>query len=164
MLAIKDEYEVARLFTGGEFLKKVQATFEGDYRLNFHLAPPLLNKGKKSSYGPWMLKGFKVLAGLRRLRNTWLDPFARTRERKVELAWLRDYEALLDEMETGLRADNLELAVKLASLPDAVRGYGAVKDRYLGNAENEKARLLDEWRNGPQFHEAGAVRIHAVQV
>ena len=164
VLAIKDEYEVARLFTGGEFLKKVQATFEGDYRLNFHLAPPLLNKGKKSSYGPWMLKGFKVLARLRRLRNTWLDPFARTRERKVELAWLRAYEALLDEVETGLRDDNLDLAVKLASLPDAVRGYGAVKDRYLGNAEKEKARLLDEWRKGPQFHEAGAMRIHAVQV
>ncbi len=164
VLAIKDEYEVARLFTGGEFLKKVQATFEGDYRLNFHLAPPLLNKGKKSSYGPWMLKGFKVLARLRRLRNTWLDPFARTRERQVELAWLRAYEVLLDEVETGLRADNLDLAVKLASLPDTVRGYGAVKDRYLGNAEKEKARLLDEWRNGPQFHEAGAMRIHAVQV
>ena len=164
VLAIKDEYEVARLFTQGDFLKKVEETFEGDYRLNFHLAPPVFNKGKKASYGPWMMKGFKVLAKVRRIRNTWLDPFARTHERKVELEWLRAYEALLDEVEHGLRADNLELAVKLARLPDAVRGYGPVKDRYLGNAGQEKERLLDEWRNGPRFHEVGAQRIQVTQV
>lgn len=164
VLAIKDEYEVARLFTHGDFLKKVEATFEGDYRLNFHLAPPVFNKGRKSSYGSWMLKGFKVLAKVRRIRNTWLDPFARTHERKVELDWLRGYEALLDEVENGLRADNLELAVKLARLPDAVRGYGAVKDRYLGHARQERDRLLDEWRNGPRFHEVGVQRIQVTQV
>ncbi|MCF4992590.1 indolepyruvate ferredoxin oxidoreductase family protein, partial [Pseudomonas gessardii] len=89
VLAIKDEYEVARLFTDGQFLEKIQAGFEGDYRLRFHLAPPLLNDNgtgrepKKRSFGPWMLQGFKLLAKLRFLRNTWLDPFGRTHERKV---------------------------------------------------------------------------------
>jgi len=164
VLAIKDEYEVARLFTRDDFLEQVTSSFEGNYRLNFHLAPPLLNKGRKSSYGPWMMKGFKLLAKVRRIRNTWLDPFARTHERKVELHWLRTYEALLDEVEKGLRADNLELAVKLASLPEAVRGYGAVKDRYLVNAEAQRLKLLEEWRNGPRFHEITMQKIPVTQV
>ncbi|MHA6196950.1 indolepyruvate ferredoxin oxidoreductase family protein [Pseudomonas wadenswilerensis] len=164
VLAIKDEYEVARLFTRDDFLKQVETTFEGNYRLNFHLAPPVLSKGRKSGYGPWMMKGFKLLAGVRRIRNTWLDPFARTHERQVELGWLRDYEAVLDEVENGLRADRLELAVKLARLPDAVRGYGPVKDRYLANAQVERLKLLEEWRNGPKFHEVGSARINAVQL
>ncbi|MNF26793.1 indolepyruvate ferredoxin oxidoreductase [compost metagenome] len=171
VLAIKDEFEVARLYTSGEFIKKVQSTFEGDYRLRFHLAPPLLNKSnekgevKKSSYGPWMLKGFRVMARFKSIRNTWLDPFARTHERKVELAWLRTYEEILVEVQKGLRADNLELAVKLVSLPDSVRGYGAVKDRYLKHALAQKESLLQQWRNGLLFHDAGgAGRIPVAQI
>ncbi|WP_449434926.1 indolepyruvate ferredoxin oxidoreductase family protein [Pseudomonas putida] len=162
VLAIKDEYEVARLFTSGDFLKQVDATFEGDYRLRFHLAPPLWHKAKagervgKSSYGPWMLTAFKVLAGLKRLRNTWFDPFARTHERKVELAWLKEYEGVLDELLAGLSADNHALAVEIAALPDAVRGYGAVKDRYLQSARRQLGQKLEQWRGkGPQFHEVG---------
>ncbi|WP_363321696.1 indolepyruvate ferredoxin oxidoreductase family protein [Pseudomonas sp. 21LCFQ02] len=173
VLAIKDEYEVARLFTQGDFLKQIESTFEGDYRLHFHLAAPLLNKsaagvqGKKTSYGPWMLKAFGWLARLRRVRNTWLDPFAHTHERKTELAWLRSYEAILDELLGGLRSDNLALASQLAALPDAVRGYGAVKERYLGHAQLKRERLLDQWRNGPQFHAAEpgqGERIDTVQL
>nr|WP_306456499.1 indolepyruvate ferredoxin oxidoreductase family protein [Pseudomonas sp. LJDD11] len=173
VLAIKDEYEVARLFTQGDFLKQIESTFEGDYKLHFHLAAPLLNKsapgvqGKKTSYGPWMLKAFGWLARLRRVRNTWLDPFAHTHERKTELAWLRSYEAILDELLGGLRSDNLALASQLAALPDAVRGYGAVKERYLGHAQLKRERLLDQWRNGPQFHAATqgqGERIDTVQL
>lgn len=171
VLAIKDEYEVARLFSNGEFLGKIEATFEGDYRLNFHLAPPLLNKAAsgaeatKRSFGPWMLKGFKLLAKVRRIRNTWLDPFAHTHERKVEREWLLGYEQLLDELLASLSQDKLELAVKLAELPDAVRGYGAVKERYLAHAHEQRARLLDQWRNGQPFQDASqAVRIHATQL
>ena len=171
LMAVKDEYEVARLFSNGEFLGKIEATFEGDYRLNFHLAPPLLNKAAsgaeatKRSFGPWMLKGFKLLAKVRRIRNTWLDPFAHTHERKVEREWLLGYEQLLDELLASLSQDKLELAVKLAELPDAVRGYGAVKERYLAHAHEQRARLLDQWRNGQPFQDASqAVRIHATQL
>jgi indolepyruvate ferredoxin oxidoreductase len=175
VLAIKDEYEVARLFTHGEFLKKIEATFEGDYNLRFHLAPPLLNKAgpgvepAKRSYGPWMLKGFKLLAKLKGIRNTWLDPFAYTHERKVEREWLRNYEQILEELLSGLTPDKLDTAVQLAKLPDAVRGYGAVKERYLAHVQQQQTRLLEQWHGTPpQFHDAGqadkVVRIHAAQL
>ncbi|MNT54131.1 indolepyruvate ferredoxin oxidoreductase [compost metagenome] len=112
-----------------------------------------------------MLKGFRVMARFKSIRNTWLDPFARTHERKVELAWLRTYEEILVEVQKGLRADNLELAVKLVSLPDSVRGYGAVKDRYLKHALAQKESLLQQWRNGLLFHDAGgAGRIPVAQI
>ncbi len=171
VLAIKDEYEVARLFTNGEFLKKIEATFEGNYSLRFHLAPPLLNKAThgvepaKRSFGPWMLKGFKLLAKLKGVRNTWLDPFAYTHERKVEREWLQDYERILDELLARLHRDNLDVALELAELPDAVRGYGPVKERYLSHTQQQKARLLEHLRHGPQFHEASkAGRIQATQL
>ncbi|WP_329608576.1 DUF6537 domain-containing protein, partial [Pseudomonas gessardii] len=154
VLAIKDEYEVARLFTDGQFLEKIQAGFEGDYRLRFHLAPPLLNDNgtgrepKKRSFGPWMLQGFKLLAKLRFLRNTWLDPFGRTHERKVERNWLANYESILDEVLSDLTADKLGLAQDLAQLPDSVRGYGPVKERFLAHARERQALLLEKRSKG----------------
>jgi indolepyruvate ferredoxin oxidoreductase len=162
VLAIKDEYEVARLFTDGQFLEKIQANFEGDYTLRFHLAPPLMNDNrtgsepKKRSFGPWMLQGFKVLAKLRFLRNTVLDPFGYTHERKVERNWLANYETVLDELLAGLTADTFALALELAELPESVRGYGPVKERFLGHAEQRQVQLLEQWRNGSagQFHDA----------
>ncbi|TDV72582.1 indolepyruvate ferredoxin oxidoreductase family protein [Pseudomonas sp. LP_7_YM] len=163
VLAIKDEYEVARLYSNGDFLKKVEAGFEGEYSLRFHLAPPLLHKAvagvapRKSSYGPWMLKGFKVLMGLRFLRNTWLDPFGRTHERKVELQWLADYEAVLYELLSRLNADNLALAVALAELPDAVRGYGPVRERFLSHARQRLAGLLEQWHGKGTAEQSGGV-------
>ena len=174
VLAIKDEYEVARLFTNGEFLKKIETTFEGGYSLRFHLAPPLLNKAApgvepaKRSFGPWMLRGFKLLAKMKFLRNTWLDPFGYTHERKVEREWLHSYEHILDQLLTELSPEKLETAVKLASLPDAVRGYGPVKERYLAHAQQQKTQLLEQWCHGDQFHDAGLaskpVRIPAAQL
>ncbi|QCI12416.1 indolepyruvate ferredoxin oxidoreductase family protein [Pseudomonas putida] len=170
-LAIKDEYEVARLYSDGTFLAQVASQFEGDYKVHFHLAPPLLKragvKPRKSSYGPWMQLGFKYLARMKRLRNTWLDPFGRTAERKVELAWLAEYEALLDELLRGLNAENRDLAVRIASIADGVRGYGAVKDRYLAGARRALGPLLQAWRNGEvQWGEVGGSgrRIEAVEL
>uniref|UniRef100_UPI00338DBD26 DUF6537 domain-containing protein n=1 Tax=Pseudomonas sp. TaxID=306 RepID=UPI00338DBD26 len=159
VLAIKDEYEVARLFTNGQFLEKIQATFEGDYSLRFHLAPPLLNDNKapkKRSFGPWMLQGFKVMAKMKFLRNTWLDPFGYTHERKIERSWQANYETILDELLSGLSTDKLGLAQQLADLPESVRGYGPVKERFLGHAAERQAQLLDKWRNGETqlFHDA----------
>ncbi|MGK9063759.1 indolepyruvate ferredoxin oxidoreductase family protein [Stutzerimonas chloritidismutans] len=174
VLAIKDEYEVARLYTNGDFLKKIETTFEGDYKLNFHLAPPVMNNAKhggeptKRSFGPWMLGAFRLLAKMKFIRNTWVDPFARTQERKAELAWLREYEQILDEVLSELDSSNLAVATELAQLPDAVRGYGPVKERYLGNAEKRKARLLVQLRTGVQAHDASqpvtVERIKAVQL
>lgn len=174
VLAIKDEYEVARLYTNGDFLKKIEATFEGDYKLNFHLAPPVMNNAKqggettKRSFGPWMLGAFKLLARMKFIRNTWFDPFARTQERKTELAWLREYEQILEEILSELDSSNLAVAAELAQLPDAVRGYGPVKERYLGHAEKRKARLLHQLQTGVQAHDASQPvsikRIKAVQL
>jgi indolepyruvate ferredoxin oxidoreductase len=168
VLAIKDEYEVARLFTDGEFLKKIEANFEGDFALHFHLAPPLLNKAgvepKKSSFGPWMLKGFKVLARLKFLRNTWLDPFGRTHERQVERQWLEDYEVMLDLILKELSLDNHLLAISLAELPDAVRGYGAVKERYLLHAEAKRKALLKQWRGEALFVEVAPMVSKKIEV
>ncbi|MGH8384265.1 MAG: indolepyruvate ferredoxin oxidoreductase family protein [Pseudomonas sp.] len=153
VMAIKDEYEVARLYTRPEFLDKVNAQFEGDFRLQFHLAPPLFSGGKKSGFGSWMLKAFKLLSSVRRIRNSWLDPFARTHERKVELAWLQEYEQVLELLQSGLSTDRFNLAVELAQLPDAVRGYGPVKDRYLHNARQRLQQLSVRW-NAPTHTDA----------
>src|SRR5437762_11602878 len=94
LLAVKDEYEVARLYTDGEFAKRVAAQFEGDYKLHFHLAPPLMNKPdaktgepKKSSYGPWMLSAFRVLAKLKGLRGTAFDEIGRASCRERVGMW-----------------------------------------------------------------------------
>ncbi|MGE8068842.1 indolepyruvate ferredoxin oxidoreductase family protein [Pseudomonas sp. NPDC089569] len=157
VMAIKDEYEVARLYSRPEFLEKIDAQFEGNYRLQFHLAPPLFSGGKKSGYGAWMLKAFKLLSSVRRIRNSWIDPFARTHERKVELAWLQEYENLLDLLEAELSPEKLNLAVELAELPDAVRGYGPVKDRYLVQANIRLKQLSSRWM-APVFVDASIDR------
>jgi len=154
-LAIKDEFEVARLYSRPEFLNKITSQFEGDFKLQFHLAPPLFGGGKKSGYGSWMLRALKLLANVRRIRNTWMDPFARTHERQVEIGWLRDYERMLNTVGADLSSANYDLAVQLLELPDAVRGYGPVKDRYLANAKARQSVLLAQWAV-PKFSDAAA--------
>jgi indolepyruvate ferredoxin oxidoreductase len=111
LLAIKDEYEVARLYAETDFAARVAQQFEGDYKLTFHLAPPVFNKpnpatgeATKSVYGPWMMRAFGVLAKLRRFRGTALDIFGRTAERKMERALIGDYEALVAELVRDARA------------------------------------------------------------
>jgi indolepyruvate ferredoxin oxidoreductase len=156
LLAIKDEYEVARLYAETDFSERVAAQFEGDYKLRFHLAPPTLNKPdaqsgepKKSTYGPWMLPAFRVLAKLRRFRGTALDIFGKTHERRQERALITQYEALVDELLARLTPSNYELAVLLASIPEHIRGYGHVKDRHLKDAKAREAALLERFRGAP---------------
>jgi indolepyruvate ferredoxin oxidoreductase len=153
LLAIKDEYEVARLYTDGDFAKRVAAQFEGDYKLSFHLAPPLTNKvdpstgePRKSSYGPWMMSAMRVLAKMRRLRGTAFDIFGRTAERRLERQLIIDYEALLEELLPRLAAHNHALAVDLASIPEQIRGYGHVKERHLKAAKAREAELVAAFR------------------
>jgi indolepyruvate ferredoxin oxidoreductase len=153
LLAIKDEYEVARLHADPAFRDRIAAMFEGDYRLNFHLAPPLLARPdpltgqvRKIRFGPWMLGVFKVLARLRFLRGTALDVFGRTEERRGERALIGEYERLVDELLGKLGPDNHSLAIELAAVPEEIRGYGHVKARHLEQARARQAELLARFR------------------
>ncbi|MFN3854726.1 MAG: indolepyruvate ferredoxin oxidoreductase family protein [Phreatobacter sp.] len=158
LMAYKDEYEVARLYTDGNFLKQVAKTFGGkDLWFEFHLAPPLLarrdpvtGEPRKMSFGPWMMHAFRLLAKLKGLRGTAFDIFGYTHERRTERQLIRDYEALLDELAAKLNPDNHALAVGLASIPDRIRGFGHVKARNLEVARKEEAALLAEFRAGPK--------------
>jgi indolepyruvate ferredoxin oxidoreductase len=154
LLAIKDEYEVARLYAETDFVDRVAAQFEGDYKLNFHLAPPALKKPddktgmpKKSKYGPWMMPAFRVLAKLRRFRGTALDIFGRTAERKTERALIGAYETVIAEVLDRLTPRNYAIAVDLASIPEHIRGYGYIKDRNIKDAKMREAALLAQLRD-----------------
>ncbi len=153
LMAYKDEYEVARLHGDPVFRRAVASQFEGDYSLRFHLAPPLLartdprtGRPRKMVFGPWMTAVFKVLAQLKFLRGTALDPFGRTDERRAERALIVEYEALVDEILARLAPANRELAVELASIPEHIRGFGPVKARHLADARLVWDDLLAQWR------------------
>jgi indolepyruvate ferredoxin oxidoreductase len=127
-----------------------------DLRLEFHLAPPLLarkdpatGEPRKMTFGPWMLTAFGLLAKLKFLRGTALDPFGYSEERKMERALIRDYEAMLDELLAKLTPENHHLAVALAAIPEKIRGYGPVKARHLKAAKAEEAVLFEQFRSGP---------------
>ena len=152
LMAYKDEYEVARLHTDAAFTRRVEGMFEGDYRVVHHLAPPALagkdGQGEpvKKSYGPWMRKAMGVLAGMKGLRGTGLDPFGRTEERRTERALIQEYRACVDELLAGLSPERLALAVQVASIPEDIRGYGHVKQRHLQAAREKWADLMRRWR------------------
>ncbi|MBV8500984.1 MAG: indolepyruvate ferredoxin oxidoreductase family protein [Paucibacter sp.] len=162
LLAIKDEWEVARLYTDGRFLDAMKHQFQSWEHISFHMAPPLLAKpGKdgrvaKMEMGPWMMTVLRVMARLRPLRGTWLDPFARTQERRMERTLITEYEALIDSLLASLSADKLELAVRLASLPEKIRGYGHVKLANVASARAQATELLD------RFHGRTAAPAEAV--
>jgi len=154
LLAYKDEYEVARLFTETGFVEQVKAQFEGDVEVHLHLAPPLLARRdlesgylQKREYGPWMFRAFKLLARLRRLRGTRLDIFGYSAERRHERQLITDYEALIGELLSGLGHDNHALALELAAIPDNIRGYGHIKEASLAAAKAHQAQLLAAFRN-----------------
>jgi indolepyruvate ferredoxin oxidoreductase len=153
LMAYKDEYEVARLYTDGEFLKKLSAQFEGDYTLSFHLAPPLFadrdadsGQLKKREYGPWMLSAFRVLASLKKLRGTPLDVFGYTEERRMERRLIAEYEATVDSLLATLDQNNHGLAVQIASVPETMRGFGHVKEKNVMAAKAREASLLAAYR------------------
>ena len=154
LLAYKDEYEVARLYTDGEFVKKIADMFEGDYSLNFNLAPPLFSKRdpvtghlRKSVYGPWMFRAFKLLAKFKGLRGGRLDVFGYTPERRMERQLIADYEKLIVEILAGLNERNYEQAVVLAQVPEQIRGFGHVKERHLAEAKKIESELLAAFRS-----------------
>ncbi len=156
LMAYKDEYEVARLYTDGEFKKQLHQQFEGDFRLEFHLAPPLLAERdprtghmKKRAYGAWMMGAFGVLAKLKMLRGTALDVFGYSAERRTERRLIGEYETLVDELVAGLTPENHAFAVALARLPEHIRGYGHIKEANHAAAKAEEARLIALFRAPP---------------
>ena len=148
LMAYKDEYEVARLHTGVAFESKLAGMFEGDYTLQFHMAPPVLGTGngtpepQKRTYGPWMLSLMRVLASCRGLRGTVWDVFGRSEERKQERALVLQYRSDIASLLPRLSAANLDAAVAFARLPETIRGYGHVKARTLAAARLQWQALL----------------------
>jgi indolepyruvate ferredoxin oxidoreductase len=157
LMAYKDEYEVARLYSDGEFLRQVAGEFDGKrLRFEFHLAPPLLarrdpttGEPRKMRFGPWMMPVFRLLARLKSLRGTAFDPFGYSAERRTERNLIADYEAMLSEVLAKLNPDNHHLAVGLAAIPEKIRGFGHIKLRSLAAAKADQAALLDQFRTGP---------------
>ncbi|HSM10060.1 MAG TPA: DUF6537 domain-containing protein, partial [Lysobacter sp.] len=153
LMAYKDEYEVARLYTSGEFQRKLAQQYEGDYKLRFHLAPPLFAKkdaqGRliKQEFGGWMLGAFKLMAKLKFLRGSALDIFGYTAERKGERQLIADYEQTIAGLLPTLDGGNVDLAAQIASVPEHIRGYGHVKEAHLHDAKAREAELLAQWRN-----------------
>lgn len=147
LMAIKDEYEVARLYSNGDFRRQLERQFQGWDRLEFHLAPPLLarrdEKGRlqKRSFGPWLMKLYPFLAGMRGVRGTALDLFGYQAERREERRILKEYETLLGEVAGSLVAGNLDAAARLLAYPLNIRGYGHVKKRSIQAAEKEASEL-----------------------
>ncbi|MPT39840.1 MAG: indolepyruvate ferredoxin oxidoreductase family protein [Achromobacter sp.] len=151
LMAYKDEYEVARLYSDGEFIKRVGEQFEGDWKLNFHLAPPLFARRDaaghliKRSYGPGMLRVFRLLARLRGLRGSRLDIFGYTAERRAERELIREYRETLTAILSKLNRGNLDRAVALASLPEEIRGFGHVKEAAMEKVAERREALLKEF-------------------
>ena len=155
LLAYKDEYEVARLYSDGSFIQQLQAQFQGDYQLQFHLAPSWLNKPdpvtgqpRKRQFGPWMLKAFGQLAKFKVLRGTPLDLFGYSEDRRLERQLIKDYQRNVAELLAGLNAGNYRTAVALAELPEQIRGYGHVKQKSLLKARELERQLKQQLRDG----------------
>ncbi|MDJ0932021.1 indolepyruvate ferredoxin oxidoreductase family protein [Breoghania sp.] len=149
VMAIKDEYEVARLYAEPDFRRKLMNTFADPKKVKVMLAPPLFSRidpatgrAEKTAFGPWVFKAFGLLAGMKGLRGTVFDPFARTEERKAEFAlreqYVRDVELILQRIESG----HYGLLVEFARVPDLIRGYGPVKDANMAKAAEKRDMLL----------------------
>jgi indolepyruvate ferredoxin oxidoreductase len=153
LMAIKDEYEVARLYAETDFVIRIADKFEGDWRLEFHLAPPLWaardpasGHQVKRAYGPWMLSAFRLLARLRRLRGTVFDPFGHTEERRTARRLIGDYETAMDEVLAALSPANHAAALELARIPDAIRGFGHVWAANLARTKAAEAAARARFR------------------
>ncbi|HYD60461.1 MAG TPA: indolepyruvate ferredoxin oxidoreductase family protein [Noviherbaspirillum sp.] len=151
LMAYKDEYEVARLYTNGQFVEKLKQQFDGDFTVKFNLAPPLLAKKDakghlvKAEYGSWMWKAFGVLAKMKKLRGTKLDIFGHTAERRMERALVEEYRTTILSLLDKLNKDNLALAVQIAALPEKIRGFGHVKEKAVQQYREERKVLLEKF-------------------
>ena len=152
LMAYKDEYEVARLRSDPGFAARAQAQFEGSFALHYHMAPPLFakrnDKGElqKQRFGPWMGTAMRLLARLKFLRGTALDPFGHSEERRTERALVGEYRSAILAMLPTLTPANRDAAVAFARVPEQIRGFGHVKARHLAAARLQWAMLLERYR------------------
>lgn len=158
LMAYKDEYEVARLYTDGAWLANIKRQFQGDFKLKFHMAPPLLSKRdpqtghlKKREFGPWMYGALKLLSRFKGLRGTKLDVFGYSEERKQERALIVEYRNRIEQLIAKLNADNLRTAIDIAAVPLEIKGFGHEKEKNLAQA-NERWAILEERFNNPARH------------
>ena len=168
VLAYKDEYEVARLHTAHEFVDSIRRSFGTSARMSFNFSPPLFarldpatGRPKKYEFGPWIVPLLRVLAGLKRIRGTWLDPFRYSADRQLEREQLRRYEAALDRIEAELTESRLDAAVRLAKLPHEVRGYGPIKRAAAERAVALEAGMWEEFAAARQEPVAERARASA---
>ncbi|EKS38902.1 indolepyruvate ferredoxin oxidoreductase family protein [Afipia clevelandensis] len=156
LLAYKDEYEVARLYSGETFTENLGKQFEGNYKISFNLAPPILNSGldasgrpKKRVFGAWMMPVFRTMAKFRFLRGTMLDPFGYSEDRKLERNLIKGYEQDVETAIKLLSPKTHDIAVELLSLPDQIRGYGPVKEASVAKAKARYEQLAKDIVNPP---------------
>jgi indolepyruvate ferredoxin oxidoreductase len=156
LLAYKDEYEVARLYTDGSFERQLRDQFEGDFKLSYHLAPPILpsaddgiGRPKKRTFGPWMMSGFRLLARLKGLRGTPFDPFGYLQDRKLERELIAEFERDVEAVLANLSEQTAPIARALLSLPEDIRGYGPVKEKSVAQARAKRTKLLADLDNPP---------------
>ncbi len=155
LLAYKDEYEVARLYTDGKFAQRIAEQFEGEFKVSYHLAPPMLpgtdasGRPRKRQFGAWMMPVFRLLAKMRSLRGTALDVFGYSAERKMERSLIEAYERDAASALTVLSPLTHDIAVDLLSLPDQIRGFGPVKEKSVADAKVRHAKLTVDLANPP---------------
>ncbi|WP_346894730.1 indolepyruvate ferredoxin oxidoreductase family protein [uncultured Roseibium sp.] len=156
VMAYKDEYEVARLYSDPAFKRKIAERFENPRKLKVHLAPPLIahqkdartGRPEKIAFGPWIFTAFKLMSAFKGIRGKWFDPFGRTAERKAERQLVQQYTEDLATITNRLETANYGLLVELARVPDMIRGFGPVKDANMAKAAEKRATLLDQLERG----------------
>jgi indolepyruvate ferredoxin oxidoreductase len=156
LLAYKDEYEVARLFSDGHFEQQLRDQFDGDFKISFNLAPPIfggakdaLGRPKKRAFGAWMLPVFRTLAKMRSLRGTMFDIFGYSADRRLERDLIAGYEKDVATVLGLLSEATHDTAVELLSLPDRIRGYGSVKEKAVKDAQARYAQLAADLASPP---------------
>jgi indolepyruvate ferredoxin oxidoreductase len=154
LMAIKDEYEIGRLYTDGEFDRAVESQFSGPYKLRYHMAPMFLARHDRATgrvakwtFGAWFRPVLVVLGAMRRLRGTPFDIFGWSAERRIERGLIADYEALIDELIGALGPDNYDLSVELAGLHAGIRGYGSVKAASIERVRQRENELMAAYRS-----------------
>lgn len=155
-MAYKDEYEVARLQTAPEFAAKLEDAFEGNYKIKYHLSPPLFAKkdphtGRPRKYeiGSWVTPIFKIMAKMKALRGTAFDIFGYTAERKMERGLITTYEETIETLIADLNHDNHKLAIDIASFPESIRGYGYIKEKSVKDTRANLDMLLSAYQDQP---------------
>jgi indolepyruvate ferredoxin oxidoreductase len=167
LLAYKDEYEVARLYTLPAFRAQLEAQFDGVEGLRLNLAPPLFTRRdpdtghlQKREFGPWIFTAMRLLSGMRRLRGSAFDIFGKTAERRMERALAVEYETQIRSLLPELTVQGMDLACRMAAVPDSIRGFGHVKEQSVKKARQAWAEQSSQWRS-ERVGDAGRTQLAA---